>query len=494
MASQVAYLPNGETERDGEGNLVLYPVYEYTFTVDPARCEEDADGDGVQLSCDNAPDSYNPLQADADRDGVGDPLDLCPASPEIALDTSDSDRDGVGNACDGCSRSLSRYNDLAASNALSPDLWVRSSPDQRDADEDGIGDVCDNCPTVANCASNDLDRPWRLGDALDPDSPTCQRDADDDMVGDACFGMMTDGAGGPIGLAPNDDFDQDGLTNAVDSCPRQPELDRIVCDGDEACGEGRSCTGVVDGVGVCGHRDSDADGVGDLCDTCAHVPNAEQTLDGSAQEDDDDGDFIGVDCEMGEGCSEVGAPRPIGFFPVAVEGLCCTTLLVEQDGGLALRWEDGRALVDPAGLPVSADCSGAGCRALPEISALTPGVLMLPPGCDAALEAAGMTVADNRPASVDDVQGDLDALWNMQCRMPPLDQDYDGLADACDLCEFAFDPSNETYVDEEGRRWPNDGAVCSGANSLAAQCEDEIGDDTDGGSSDGGDDGGSSSG
>jgi hypothetical protein len=193
---------------------------------------------------------------------------------------------------------------------------------------------------------------------------------------------------------------------------------------------------------------------------------------------------------MGEGCEESGAPRPLGFFAVSAAGQCCTTLLVEQNGALFERWNGGRAIVDPAGLPVSASCSGAGCRALPEIALATPGVLALPPGCDEALAAAGMSVEENRPLGADDVQGDLDALWNTQCVMPPLDQDYDGLGDSCDLCEFAFDPTNETYVDEEGREWPNDGAVCSGANSLAALCEDEIEMDTGEGGS--GDDGGSS--
>jgi len=488
-------LVNGPPE-GGNDFPVLYPIYDYTFTVDPARCEEDGDGDGVQLSCDNAPDAYNPLQTDADEDGVGDPLDFCPASPEIALDTSDSDRDGVGNACDGCAKSVSRYNDLAASNALSPSLWVRGIPDQRDTDEDGIGDVCDNCPTVANCSAYDIDRPWRLGDAIDPDAATCQRDADFDMVGDECVGTMADDAAGPVGLGATDDFDQDGLTNFVDACPRQPELARVVCDDDDACGAGRRCVEIVDGTGVCNHLDSDDDGVGDLCDTCVHVANAAQVLDGGAQADDDDGDFIGADCEMGEGCDERGSPRPLGFFAVSASGQCCTTLLVEQGGGLVERWNSGRTIVDPAGLPVSASCTGAGCRSLPDVAAATPGVLELPPGCDDALAAAGMTAAENRPFGADDVQGDLDALWNLQCRMSPLDQDYDGLGDSCDLCEFDFDPTNEIYVDEEGRSWPNDGAVCSGGNSLAARCEDEIDGDTgedDGGSSDGGSsDGGSS--
>ncbi len=479
-------------EVDGSGAPKLSYSYDYTFTVDPVRCDEDADGDGIALSCDNAPRSYNPLQSDTDADGVGDALDLCAASPEISRDTSDSDGDGIGNGCDNCPSSLARYNELAATNAVPTALWVRNGGDQTDTDGDGIGDVCDNCPSLANCEGYDLDGPWRLGDPIDPSSPTCQRDADFDMVGDQCVGLTSDLAAGPVGFGDADDFDQDGLANLVDGCPRQPELDRIECDDDADCGTGRRCAGAsADGAGICNHLDGDGDGVGDICDTCAHVPNALQTLDGGAQDDDPDGDFIGADCELGAGCGDSGEPRPIAFFPVSSGGLCCTTLLVEDGGEVTERHGSERVIVDADGRPVVPGCSGSGCSALPPVLVSTPGVLTLPLGCEAALAAAGLTVDDHVALGASDVQGDLDALWGMQCRLPPIDQDYDGLGDACDLCPFDFDPTNASYVDDEGRTWPNDGAACSGGNSLAARCEDEPGGGDDGEAT--GDGGGSDS-
>ncbi|HWB74099.1 MAG TPA: thrombospondin type 3 repeat-containing protein, partial [Nannocystaceae bacterium] len=340
--------------------------YGYTFTVDPPRCEDDEDGDAVQLSCDNAPSVYNPEQSDADFDGVGDAVDPCPASPEIASETGDSDRDGVGNGCDNCARATSRYNERAGALALSPELLVRNIPYQGDADEDGIGDACDNCPTIANCSGYDVAHPWRLGDPIDPDTGTCQRDADDDMVGDACVDMQSETAAGPVGLGDVDDFDQDGIVNAIDACPRQPLADAIACDADTPCPESRLCeNGDLDDAtpGICDHLDSDGDGVGDICDTCPRNSNAKQVMEGAMQEDDADGDFIGADCELGDECQTAAGPRPLAFHRVSVEGSCCTTLLI-QDGDALYERATNRPLVDPDGLPVRLVCSDASCRAL----------------------------------------------------------------------------------------------------------------------------------
>ncbi|MBX7082761.1 MAG: thrombospondin type 3 repeat-containing protein [Nannocystaceae bacterium] len=474
---------------DGSGR-----EYEYTFKVDETRCEEDEDGDGVSLSCDNAPDLYNPEQSDVDRDGVGDALDPCPASPLVARNTGDSDRDGVGNACDSCARASSRYNELASTNAVPTYLQVRAVPSQADADDDGIGDVCDNCPATANCSGYGVERPFRLDDALDPDAATCQRDADEDMIGDECLGAQGELAAGAVGFGDFDDFDQDGLPNLYDGCPRQPERDRIACSDDAGCPDGRACT-FASGAdeGVCNHLDGDDDGVGDVCDTCPSSPNAMQAFDGGAQVDDPDGDFVGGACELADACAQRPNPRPLGFFRAAAAGQCCTTLLVEQDGALFER-SSGEPLVDADGVPITRSCGGSGCRALPDAVAALPGVLVLPAGCDAALAEAGLSLDDNRPLLAADTSGDLDALWNLQCRLPALDQDYDGLGDECDLCPFAFDPSNEPYTDAAGKLWSHDGAACSGDNSPRARCDEgapDEPDDTTGGagessSSDGG--------
>jgi hypothetical protein len=61
-------------------------------------CIQDADGDGVQDSLDNCPNTPNPTQSDLDGDGRGDACDNCPTQANPGQ--QDSDNDGIGDACD----------------------------------------------------------------------------------------------------------------------------------------------------------------------------------------------------------------------------------------------------------------------------------------------------------------------------------------------------------------------------------------------------------
>jgi hypothetical protein len=286
---------------------------------------------------------------------------------------------------------------------------------------------------------------------------------------------MSVGAAGLVGLGATDDFDQDGLGNAIDLCPRQP-VDVIVCESHDDCGPGRRCD--PSGIGLqCNHLDTDGDLVGDICDTCPFAANGDQISDGGMQEDDEDGDFVGKVCETNSDCAIRADARPFGFFEVSVNEACCTVQLVADPTTGDLRNAvTGRALLDPDLLPIRLDCdegddpAARTCRRLPDAVASLPGIVTPPPGCDAALAAAGHTALDNPRLGAADVPS-LDALWNTVCFLPQFDQDYDGYGDKCDLCPFDFDPENTEYVDANGRVWPRDGAYCNGDYDIENRCE-----------------------
>jgi hypothetical protein len=481
-------------------------------------CNEppDDDCDGVGLSCDNAREHYNPTQDDQDFDGWGDVVDLCPLTADDN-NTGDSDKDGVGNSCDTCRQTIDQYNlDMAMIDDAR--MWVRNVPHQGDFDQDGIGDVCDNCVTVANCGGFDPQNPHTVGDPVPYDDlDACQTDANSDMIGEACIDSNTmmplndlENAAGPVGFEMLDDFDQDGIVNNEDWCPRQPlaqewDGDPQPCQNDIDCNPAGLTTDVVcaptpanDGNRYCNHKDFDGDQVGDACDTCAFTPNPLQVTDAGMQLDDEDGDFVGSECETNSACNFRRDAHPVNFMEVSSRGLCCTTTypgdgiyVQTQDGG----W-DCEGMCDTEGFPITRDCAneavpgedwpdGSKCRLLPPAVASLPGVVELPPGCDGALEQAQLCAPSpannfsceglpgdevNDDLTLWDVGGDDDLLWNKMCSMPQWDQDFDGVGDACDLCPFVFDPTNEPYVDDNGMLWENAGAACSGPELGDSYC------------------------
>ena len=288
------------------------------------------------------------------------------------------------------------------------------------------------------------------------------------------------------------------VINLYDACPRQPLPDAIVCTGDADCPATRRCERTLpeDETGICDHADADGDGLGDMCDDCAFAPNPIQLFDGVVQQGDEDGDFIGRECEAGAACVDRNDPRPMAFVPVSAAGACCTVSLREEADGSLTDLLTRRTLLDPDGLPVRIDCSEAQelareCRALPGDVLEAPGLLVPPPGCTEALAEAGIAMEDNVPLTLEEVGGDLVELWSYRCLLPPRDQDHDGVGDACDLCDFAFDPENTQYVDTNGRLWPQDGAYCNGDYAPDVVCQDDepagtgtgTGGETDGGSS-----------
>jgi hypothetical protein len=183
-----------------------------------------------------------------------------------------------------------------------------------------------------------------------------------------------------------------------------------------------------------------------------------QITDIGMQIDDEDGDFIGAQCETNSQCNIRAEARRVGFYDLSVGGQCCVTTYPGDD-----------VLHDPDGVPIRVVCSSddeeAGiCRRMPSAAAAMPGYVELPAGCD---QGTALTL--------EDVGGNPLALWAKACLLPPSDQDFDGVGDACDLCMHAFDPYNEPYVDDFGMLWPMAGQACNGEYSPdlvpGARCE-----------------------
>ncbi|MGH1343213.1 MAG: thrombospondin type 3 repeat-containing protein [Nannocystales bacterium] len=370
------------------------------------------------------PEEYR-CREDQDLDAA--PLECDNAPDHTNPDQGDMDFDSIGDVADLCPT-------------------VQGINNTADSDRDGVGNACDRCPLSAGSyLATGL---GGLSDAFAFRSMPDQGDADGDGIGDACDNCVQT----PNCLGYGEGLEHE-LGVQLDIEDPQCQAD---ADGDfigDAC-EGLTLPGAAGPVGMgpgddfdqdgianaqdaCvrlpvaqpggRHVDSDSDGVGDRCDNCPFTSNSGQA--------DTDGDAVGDACEAGA-CAERANPRPFGFFDASVGGWCCTSSY------------EGQELLDPDGNPLQPG----------DLPPLGAGVLELPAGCDG--EAQRVTL--------DDVGSD-EALWDYLCRLPQWDQDFDGVPDACDMCRWAFDPTNAPYVDANGMTWPTDGAFCNGEY----RCEDE---------------------
>ena len=293
-----------------------------SLKIDDAAQNIDADGDGVDDSLDQCPDTplgemvnevgCAPSQLDSDNDGVTDDVDQCPDTGAgkpvdqngCANDQLDTDGDGVNNELDQCPNTppgeAVDVNGCGAS--------------QLDEDGDSVSDADDQCPATppgeavdANgCALSQLDSDSDgVTDNIDecPDTPAgeqvneegcsqTQLDDDEDGVNNAidqCPDTPAGESANENGCAPSQlDSDNDGVNDALDLCPATPEGLPVNTNGCALIQLDTDNDGVNDALDICpatpageavnaqgcapSQLDTDSDGVNDALDQCPSTP------------------------------------------------------------------------------------------------------------------------------------------------------------------------------------------------------------------------------
>lgn len=246
-------------------------------------------------------------------------------------------------------------------------------------------------------------------------------DADADGVRDACDNCPDD---------PNPDqleADGDGLGDACDNCPHAPNADQAdaetdgvgdACDNCPDLANADQADGDMDGLGnVCDNcvivanpsqDDADTDGLGDACDNCPDDVNPGQA--------DADADGVGNDCDN---CFNAFNPSQVDTDHDQI-GDACDNCPFEPNPLQTDRDVDGRGDV----------CDN--CADLPNADQLdvdTDGVGDL---CDNCAETFNPTQSNADGDALGDACDNCAALANNGQE----DVDTDGLGDACDHCPF----------------------------------------------------------
>jgi MYXO-CTERM domain-containing protein len=229
----------------------------------------------------------------------------------------------------------------------------------------------------------------------------------------------------------SDDYDNDGLDDSFDNCPRWHNVEQLDGDGD---GFGDACDNCV-ALGNELQLDIDGDGLGDVCDddldgdailnvadNCPNIPNP---FDTEGLQADLDGDGLGDACDLdidGDSIGNLEDPCPmnadIASPTEAQEALCFPDTDGDEVGDFdPLAPDLCPTIFDPAQLDTDGDGIGD--------------------ACDPDLDGDGFTNAlDNCPELLNTGQ---------------VDSDRDGLGDRCDpaFCYVVFGNESEC-LDPEG--------------------------------------------
>jgi HYR domain/SdrD B-like domain/PA14 domain/Thrombospondin type 3 repeat len=280
LVSMTPIDPNGDLDEDG----VINADDNCPRIANPDQSDADSDGKGD--ACDNCPSTPNPSQRDDDGDGIGNSCDICPQA--YNPDQADGDGDGVGDACDNCpldpnppvvgygtfTKLDSDPDDGSIADRISENLAVTRGAAQGvyNVGTDQIEWAAGGCDAPTSVYRPTLVDLRLFGDLPDlqqlPGLDTCLHDITTDTYYDIHWESWSRGGAGGFsysrdGIVSQPDADRDGVGDACDACPNDPNND---ADGDGLCGDVDPCPNDPD-------NDADGDGVCGDVDNCPLDPN-----------------------------------------------------------------------------------------------------------------------------------------------------------------------------------------------------------------------------